>query len=139
MDTYHYELCRKCEKKIDKALSNQDNDLRILVGHSNMLQSLMQAETLQCNQGSCYDTDISWDCGRYDDNGWEGPNPYFTADSDLITTTEHIEYSFPLSQDNSLAGKQLSSAEENKVDRGQHSVPGIIRDYSLAPNLAYAA
>jgi hypothetical protein len=139
MDTYHYELYRKCKKKIDRALSNQDNDLRILVGHSNMLQSLMQAETLQCNQESCYDADISWNYGRYDDNGWEGPDPYSTADSDLITSTEHIEYSFPLSQDNSLAGKQLSSAEENNVYRGQHSVPGIIRDYSLAPSLAYAA
>lgn len=137
MDTYYYELCRKCEKKLDRALSNQDNDLRILVGHSNMLQSLMQSETLQCNQESCFDTEISWHCGRFEDDGWEGPS-YSTADLDLITTPEHIEYCFPLSQNDLLAGKQLLSAEANNVDRDRRCVPSTISNYCLSSSLAYA-
>ncbi|KAJ5240450.1 uncharacterized protein N7469_002041 [Penicillium citrinum] len=91
MNTNQHELYRKCEEKLDKILSNRDYDLRILIGHSNMLQSLTLASTLQHSQQCGLDTTRAWHFGRYDDDEWEGPNIDYAAESDLTTAPEHVE------------------------------------------------
>lgn len=82
--TGQHELYRKCASKLERILSKQDCDLRILVGHSNMLQSLTPAFILE------YD---------HDDNKSEDPmtsNSDCEAESDLIACSEHVENLFPL-------------------------------------------
>jgi hypothetical protein len=40
MGAYKEQLYRRCACKLERVLSKRDYDLRILVGHSNMLQEL---------------------------------------------------------------------------------------------------
>lgn len=40
MGAYKEQLYRRCACKLERVLSKRDYDLRILVGHSNMLQDL---------------------------------------------------------------------------------------------------
>lgn len=35
------ELCRKCQEKVERTLSKQDLNVHALVGHSNLLYSLL--------------------------------------------------------------------------------------------------
>lgn len=50
MDDYQVILYRECEEKLDKAICTHDPDLRVLVGHSNMLQYLHERLVLEYNK-----------------------------------------------------------------------------------------
>lgn len=81
------ELYRKCACKLEKVLSKRDCDLRILVGHSNMLQSLTSIFFLE------YD--------EHDSTGDELGSPKVscfevTAGAHFIGCSEHVEDPFPV-------------------------------------------
>lgn len=85
MSASQEELYCKCTRKLDTVLSLRDCDLRILVGHSNMLQSLNPSFILE------YDDDAAIN----DDHKSESPNaPHSKCanGADHIACSEHIEY-----------------------------------------------
>jgi hypothetical protein len=87
MDTGKAEMYSKCEKKLEMILSKRDCDLRILVGHSTMLQSLMpyvfpERESPQVSIQEC------------------------RAESDIIAHSEHEEFS-PLLYEISVTEREL--------------------------------
>ncbi|KAE8366228.1 hypothetical protein BDV27DRAFT_125538 [Aspergillus caelatus] len=43
MDRNHLSLLRICERKLDEECAHADRDLRILVGHTNILNALLSA------------------------------------------------------------------------------------------------
>lgn len=117
MDADQGEMYRKCASKLEKILSKQDCDLRIVVGHSNMLQSLIPASILQ------YDDDND------NDKEWEAPrvsNSDFEAESNLIAFSEQVEDLFPLLNEVSVTQRELPSDEGN----GTHQVQRFVREKS---------
>lgn len=103
------ELYRKCACKLERVLSKRDCDLRILVGHSNMLQSLTPAFILE------YVDDDDDDDDSNDDNEWESPSVSHSEcapGSDLIACSEHVEDLFPVLREVSVTESELPSDED---------------------------
>lgn len=104
MDADQGEMYRQCARKLEIILSKKDCDLRIVVGHSNMLQSLMTAVILQ------------YDDENNNDNEWEAPgvsNPECEAEPNPIPFSEPVEELFPLSNEVSITEMELRSDEGN--------------------------
>lgn len=73
MEDYQIILYRECEEKLDRAICTHDPDLRVLVGHSNMLQYLHQRLLLEYNQKVHPDGKSSNRCASCDGEGCEDP------------------------------------------------------------------
>lgn len=109
MNAYQDEIYCKCASKLEKILSKQDYDLRIVVGHSNMLQSLTPAVILQHGDDE-------------DDNQWKGleaSNPGCEAETDLISCPEYPEELFPLLYEISVTERELPPDEADKSHQTQ--------------------
>ena len=106
------QLYRRCACKLERVLSKRDCDLRILVGHSNMLQSLTPALTLE------YDDDVNDDDDGnhcHHNNEWGNPNDSRSEcvdGSDLIAFSEHVEDLFPVLREVSVTATELPSDED---------------------------
>jgi hypothetical protein len=101
MNTGQSELYSKCEQKLDMISSKRDCDLRILVGHSTMLQSLMpyvvpERESPQVSIQDC------------------------RAESDIIACSEHEEFS-PLLYEISVTERELLQ-EEAKIQQAERNI-----------------
>lgn len=91
------ELYCKCACKLERVLSMRDCDLRILVGHSNMLESLTPAFITEHGDDN-------------DDNEWE-----FLTDShrecadrsEIGAFSEHVEDLFPVLRGVSVTEREL--------------------------------
>ena len=104
MDADQGEMYRQCASKLEIILSKKDCDLRIVVGHSNMLQSLMTAGILQ------------YDDENNNDNEWEAPrvsNSECEAELNPIPFSEPVEALFPFSNEDSITEMELRSDESN--------------------------
>jgi hypothetical protein len=73
MEDYQIILYRECEVKLDRAICTHDPDLRVLVGHSNMLQYLHQRLLLEYNKKIHVGKKSSNRCAPYDGEGFENP------------------------------------------------------------------
>jgi hypothetical protein len=101
MNTGKAELYGKCEKKLEMISSKRDCDLRILVGHSTMLQSLMpyvfpETESSQVSIQDC------------------------RAESDIIACSEHEEFS-PLLYEISVTERELPQ-EGAKIQQAERNI-----------------
>jgi hypothetical protein len=118
MDIDQGEMYRKCASKLEKILSKQDCDLRIVVGHFNMLQSLMPTYILQ------YDDDND------NDNEWEAPggsSSNYEAESNLMAFSEQVEDLFPLLNEVYVTQMELPSDEGNGTRQVQQFVHVVMR------------
>jgi hypothetical protein len=73
MEDYQIILYRNCEEKLDRAICTHDPDLRVLVGHSNMLQYLHERLLLEFNKKAHLDGTSSKRCTPCDVEGCEDP------------------------------------------------------------------
>jgi hypothetical protein len=106
------ELYRKCAVKLERVLSKQDCDLRILVGHSNMLSSLtpefIVEDDYDDDELGCSEMNINnCDCGK---------------EKDLLACSEHIEALFPMLYEVSITEKEISSTEVEEACQEQQYV-----------------
>jgi hypothetical protein len=95
MERHLSELYCKCETKLEITSSKRDCDLRILVAHNNMLQSLAQAFVLQ----------------------QDGPKlPLkFELESKVMACSEPVEYLSPLLCSDLSSERKLRSYEEDET------------------------
>lgn len=95
MERHLSELYCKCETKLEITSSNRDCDLRILVAHNNMLQSLAQAFVLQ----------------------QDGPQlPLkFEPEPNVMACSEPVEYLSPLVCSDLSNERKLRSYEEDET------------------------
>jgi hypothetical protein len=140
MEINEYALFWKCEGKLDKVLHNRDSDLRVLVGHSNMLQSLMTALAVKYRHDPRDDATSFWYCEEYDDKKWEDPDPStshleYAEELDPIDTAELVENSIKLSHGSPIVEKKIPSG------RDQDGSCGLYRKRTdlYACNFAYLA
>ena len=94
------EMYRKCARKLERVLSKQDCDLRILVGHSNMLSSLTPEFIVE---------------DEYDDDELEDSKAEINcncgADKDILACSGHIQALLPMLYEVSVTEKELSLEE----------------------------
>lgn len=92
------ELYHKCACKLERVLSTRDCDLRILVGHSNMLESLTPAFSTE--HGDDDNDDTEWEL--LTDSHRE------CADrSETSAFSEHVEDLFPVLRGVSVTEREL--------------------------------
>lgn len=137
MDAGQAELYRKCARKLERVLSERDQDLRILVGHSNMLQSLTPTFILQHG-----------DDNTNDDNEWESLTVSYrecAAGSECSACSEHVEDLYPVLCGVSITERELPFYEvetepvQNCVIEKSHivtraapsKIPGSLCQYSV--------
>jgi hypothetical protein len=113
------EMYRKCASKLEKILSEQDCDLRIVVGHSNMLQSLMPAFILQYDNDN--DNDDELEAPR-------GSNSNYEAESNLMAFSEQVKDLFPLL--NEVSVTQMEMELPSDEDNGTRQVQQFVREKS---------
>lgn len=111
MEINGYALFWKCEGKLDRVLHNRDRDLRVLVGHSNMLQVLMTALALECRDDPGNDETSFWYCEAYGDKEGKKPDPstshlVYAEELDSINTAELVEDSIKLSDESPIVEKR---------------------------------
>lgn len=140
MEINGYALFWKCEGKLDKVLHKRDRDLRVLVGHSNMLQVLMTALALEYRDDSLDDTTSFWYCEGYGDKGWKYPDSStshlkYAEELDPISTAKSAEDSIKLSDRSPIAKEKKPSG------RDQDGSCGLYRKRTdlYACNFAYLA
>jgi hypothetical protein len=100
MRTEQGELYCKCASKLDRALSKHDCDLRIVVGHSNMLVDLMTACTLRS------DPDDRSDCDTLGVTYTK-----YEARSGLLVCSEQPDDIFPILAAASITEMKMSPIE----------------------------
>jgi hypothetical protein len=108
----------KCEEKLDRVLCNRYRDLRVLVGHFNMLHRLMTSLALEYHRESDLDATSSWYHGRYDTREWENPEFGFSHldyvdELDPIATSESIEDPVKSSREVSVVEKELQPGRDH--------------------------
>jgi hypothetical protein len=112
MDVCQDQLYRRCACKLESVLSKRDYDLRILVGHSNLLQDLTPAFILE-SDGDVNDDDND----HHNDNEWGYPT---VSPSESIggsnfnpcsEASEHVEDLFPVLREVSFTANKLPSDE----------------------------
>ena len=140
MEINGYALFWKCEGKLDRVLHNRDRDLRVLVGHSNMLQVLMTALALECRDDPGNDETSFWYCEEYGDKEGKKPDPstshlVYAEELDPTNTAELVEHSIKLSDESSIVEKKKPSG------RDQDDSCGLYRKRTdlYACNFAYLA
>ncbi|KAJ5118461.1 hypothetical protein N7448_010168 [Penicillium atrosanguineum] len=106
------ELYRKCARKLERVLSKQDCDLRILVGHSNMLSSLTPEFTVE---------------DGYEDDELQDPKADINkcncgAESDVLACSGHIQALLPMLYEVSVTEKELSLEESEDSCQEQQYV-----------------
>lgn len=105
------ELYCKCASKLDRALSKHDCDLRIVVGHSNMLEVLMTACTFRSDQhdgSECDKLEVT-----YTD---------YEARSGLLVCSEHPNDPFPILTEASLTEIEMSPTERDESCRDRQFI-----------------
>lgn len=107
------QLYSRCACKLERVLSKRDYDLRILVGHSNMLQGLTRAFILE------YDDDVDDDNDHHNHNNeWGNPHVSLSGESNIITcseASEHVEDLFPALREVSVTENELPSNEDGTI------------------------
>ena len=139
MEINGYALFWKCEGKLDRVLHTRDRDLRVLVGHSNMLQVLMTALALEYRDDPCDEETSFWYCQEYGDKEWKKSESSTShleyAESGPINIAELVEDSIEFSDGSPIAETKKPSG------RDQDGSCGLYRKRTdlYACNFAYLA
>ncbi|KAJ6111543.1 hypothetical protein N7523_007604 [Penicillium sp. IBT 18751x] len=107
------EIYRICARKLERVLSKQDCDLRILVGHSNMLSSLTPELIME----------DEYDYDEFGDSKADNNNCNSGADRDVLACPEHVQALLPMLYEVSVTEKELSSEEsEDSCEEQQYFI-----------------